>query len=107
MALDLEKLSSAWEPKLRDAFLAAIRSITDRANLSVITRLLEHGDLDAAFRALNIDPADFSQFALVHQQAFNDGGAAAAKTIFADRTAGRAFDPRSFQCAKPIRRIVG
>lgn len=81
MALDLEKLSSAWEPKLRDAFLAAIRSITDRANLSVITRLLEHGDLDAAFRALNIDPADFSQFALVHQQAFNDGGAAAAKTI--------------------------
>lgn len=81
MAFDLEKLASTWEPKLRDAFLAAIRGITDRANLTVITRLLENGDFDGAFRALNIDPADFSQFALVHQQAFNSGGAAAADTI--------------------------
>jgi hypothetical protein len=81
MALDLEKLASTWKPKLRDAFLAAIRGVTNRANLAVITRLLENGDIDAAFRALNIDPADFSQFALVHQQAFNDGGAAATNSI--------------------------
>jgi hypothetical protein len=81
VALDLEKLASTWEPKLRDAFLAAVRAVTDRANLTVITRLLENGDIDAAFRALNIDPADFSQFALIHQQAFNSGGAAAADTI--------------------------
>jgi hypothetical protein len=63
----IEKLASTFEPKLRDAFLAAIRGVTDRANLAVITRLLENGDIDAAFRVLNIDPADFSQFALVHQ----------------------------------------
>jgi hypothetical protein len=81
VALDLEKLASTWEPKLRDAFLAAIRGIVDRANLTVIIRLLENGDFDGAFRALNIDPADFSQFALIHQQAFNSGGAAAADTI--------------------------
>lgn len=81
MALDLEKLASGWEQKLRDAFLTAIRGITDRANLTVITRLLENGDLDGAFRALNIDPADFSQFALAHHQAFNSGGSAAADTI--------------------------
>lgn len=81
MELDLEKLSSAWEPKLRDAFLAAIRAIVGRAALAAITRLLENGDFDEAFRALNIDPADFSPFALIHQQAFNSGGAAAANTI--------------------------
>lgn len=81
MGLDLEKLSSAWEPKLRDAFLVAIRAIANRANLAVIIRLLENGDIDGAFRVLNIDPADFSPFALVHQQAFNIGGAAAADTI--------------------------
>lgn len=81
MTFDLEKLASTWEPKLRDAFLAAIRGITDRANLTVITRLLENGDFAGAFRALNIDPADFSQFALIHQQAFNSGGSAAADTI--------------------------
>jgi hypothetical protein len=81
MALDLERLASTWEPKLRDAFLAAIRGIIDRANLAVITRFLENGDFDGAFRALNIDPADFSQSALIHQQAFNSGGAAAADTI--------------------------
>jgi hypothetical protein len=81
VAFDLEKLASTWEPKLRDAFLAAIRGVTDRANLAVITRLLENGDIDAAFRALNIDPADFSQFALAHQQAFNSGGSAAANSI--------------------------
>jgi hypothetical protein len=81
MGFDLEKLASTWEPKLRDAFLAAIRGVTDRTNLTVITRLLENGDIDGAFRVLNIDPADFSQLALVHQQAFNEGGAAAANSI--------------------------
>jgi hypothetical protein len=59
--------------------LVAIRSITNRANLAVIARLLENGDIEGAFRALNIDPA--SEFALIHQQAFNEGGAAAANSI--------------------------
>lgn len=79
--VDLEKLASTWEPKLRDAFLAAVRSIVDRASLAVIVRFLENGDFDAAFRALNIDVADFSSFAIAHQQAFNDAGAAIAKSI--------------------------
>ena len=40
--VDLEKLASTWQPKLRDAFLAAVRSIIDRASLAVIVRFLEN-----------------------------------------------------------------
>lgn len=81
MALDIEKLASTWEPKLRDTFLKAINDIRNRANIGAIERLLANGDIDAALKVLNIDPADFSRLAIAHASVYNSGGAAAAGSI--------------------------
>lgn len=77
----IEQLADTWEPRMRDAFLRAIQQVQNRVDIAALTRLLEKGDVADALRAVGLEPADFSNFALVHQQAYNDGGSTAARAI--------------------------
>lgn len=58
----IEALLDDWEPIIRDAFLAAIDEIRDKAEIGRIVRLLERGDIEAALNAIHLDPAAFREF---------------------------------------------
>lgn len=91
-------LLDAWEPKIRDAFLASIADIVDRAQLERIVAALEAGDVEGALRAVNVDPAAFLPLDSAIRQSFLEGGVATASRIplavVADRVAVR-FDARN------------
>ncbi len=80
-SIDLERLAADWEPKMRAAFLDAIQRAANRVDIAALVRLLENGDVGGALRLVGLEPANFSGLALVHQQIFNTGGAAAAASI--------------------------
>lgn len=71
-----EDLVSTWEPALREAFLTAIRDITNRVNVAAITRMLEEGNIEGAVRAVGMEPVDFRALDQGIVQAFNAGGIA-------------------------------
>lgn len=77
----IEALLAAWEPQLRDAFLASIRDIVDRARLADIIASLESGDLEGALRAVHVEPAAFLPLDIAIRQAFVEAGTATAVTI--------------------------
>lgn len=79
--IDLEKLAQGWEPKLRDAFLQAVQGAVNRVNLSELARLIESGDLTGALRVVGLDPAHFSNMALVQAQMFNETGMSVAASL--------------------------
>lgn len=77
----IEELLAKYDDAIRDAFLASIRDIVDRAQLGRIIERLERGDIDGAVRALNIEPAAFQPLDTAIRQAFVEGGTATAATI--------------------------
>lgn len=94
----IEELLSKWDGAIRDAFLASIADIVDRAQLERIVSALENGDIEGAFRAVNLDSAAFLPLDTAIRQSFLDGGVATAAKIplavTADRVAVR-FDARN------------
>lgn len=71
----IPELLDQFEPRLRDAFLAAIREITAKAQIGKIAEALERGDVQAAIDALYIDRAAFDVFERAIAEAYGDGGA--------------------------------
>lgn len=91
-------LLEKWEPEIRDAFLASIADIVDRAQLGRIITALENGDVEGALRAVNVDPAAFLPLDTAIRQSFLEGGVATAAKIPAAVTADRVavrFDARN------------
>jgi Phage Mu protein F like protein len=74
----LDKLIDTWDPILRKAFLDAIRKVTGQAQIEQITRMIEAGNVDAAMRAIGLDPINFRSFDQALTQAFEAGGNATA-----------------------------
>lgn len=70
----LEALSALWEPKIRDAFLAAIQDIVDRAILTDVIAAVKAGDPVGAFRALGFTDAALRPITAAIEQAFEQGG---------------------------------
>lgn len=95
---NIAALLEKWEPEIRDAFLASIRDIVDRAQLERIVTALENGDVEGALRAVNLEPAAFLPLDNAIRQAFIEGGTATAARIPAAVTADRVavrFDARN------------
>lgn len=80
-ANSFEQLIAQWEERLRRAFLDAIYLIRDQAQIEAITRLLDRGDIDGAFRAVGLDPAQLRVFDKALGQAFEAGGVATVTGI--------------------------
>jgi hypothetical protein len=103
-----EALVADWEPRLREAFLKAIRDITNRVNVSLIARMLEEGNIEGAVRAVGMDPVDFRLLDQAIAQAFNAGGNAYEEQIPKVRTPDGAllefrFDARNPQAEEWVR----
>lgn len=84
MATLQQKLNALIErfiPVIKDAFLAAIRDVTNRAILTDIIRAVEGGDLDAAFRAIGFSDAAMRPISAVIETAFETGGVTVAGTF--------------------------
>lgn len=75
----IEQLASTWEPKLRDAFLAAIRDIANNVDIAALTRLIEQGNIQGALAAVGADVAHFNTLVVAQQSAYNAGGLAAVR----------------------------
>ena len=77
---NFEQLIAAWEPRLRRAFLSAIYTVRDEAQIKYIAERLEKGDVDGAMEAVGIDPVRFRALDRTIYDAFEAAG---------DYTAGR------------------
>lgn len=78
MADNLQALLDRLAPAVRDAFLAAIYDVRSEAQLAVIVGHIERGDIEAALRALNLDPAFFAPLDDAITAAYLQGGRDAA-----------------------------
>lgn len=74
MANRWEDLISAWEGPLRKAFMEAVYNLRDAAQIDMIAKMLERGDIDGALRAVGLDPAAFRGFDRTISDAYESGG---------------------------------
>jgi hypothetical protein len=78
---EVEALLEQFEPILRIAFLEAIKDITDQAEILKIAEALERRDIDAALRAVHLDPAAFRALDQAIAQVFTTAGSATAAAL--------------------------
>ena len=67
------RLLADQSPRLRDAFLGAIREITDDVILNQLVEMIERGDVNGAFRALGISQPVFGRLSTLMAQTFEQG----------------------------------
>src|SRR5689334_13012585 len=77
----IDQLIDAWSPRLKRAFLDSIYQIRNQAQITQIANMLEAGDVDGALKAVGIDPIKFRPFDKALTDAFEAGGAYAAKAV--------------------------
>lgn len=77
----IEALSETYEPRMRRAFLEAIEDVVSRAELGRIIEALERGDIEAAIRAMHLDPAAFRLLETTKAEAFEAGGRATVDSM--------------------------
>ncbi|AHJ10702.1 putative head morphogenesis protein [Rhizobium phage vB_RglS_P106B] len=70
----LDYLIDLFEPRIRDAFLAAIQNVTDDAIIIDMITAIENGDPERAFQALGFSPAAMRPLTEAIEQAFEQGG---------------------------------
>lgn len=85
---DIAHLLDKFEPRLKDAFLAAIREIVSKARIAEIVRSLERGEIQGAVEALYVDEAAFRIFEREIGHAFETGGISTIEGL------GELRDPR-------------
>jgi SPP1 gp7 family putative phage head morphogenesis protein len=95
-----EAIADEWEPVARAAFLSAVNDIASNVELGRIAEALERGDIDAAIRAVHLDPAAFRGLEAAITEAYGAGGAAAVggMPVLRDPSGGRVivrFDVRA------------
>lgn len=74
MASRIEKLVDQFEPKLRDAFLAAIEEVNARADVPRMVAAIERGDVADAIEALHLAPEAFAELMDQLSEGFKAGG---------------------------------
>lgn len=77
----IDALLEKYSAEIRKAFLAGVADVSAGADLRRIVDALERGDVNAALRALNLNPASFRSLDLLIQQAFAEAGADAVALL--------------------------
>lgn len=95
MDADLLALIDKLEPRLREAFLDAIRVLRGDIDVTALEAALQAGDIDAAIDALNIDPGAFSRYAIERQSGFVEAGSIVAVALTGSRARALAKRDRS------------
>jgi hypothetical protein len=76
----LDAIAEQFKPRIKRAFLAAIRDIKSRAILQAIIEAIEVGDLEAAFRATGLSVAAMRPITAMIEQEFEAGGVTVANS---------------------------
>lgn len=74
---NLLDLLDSMAPAVRRAFIQSIEDITSQAQLAVIARHIQNGNVEAALTALNLSPEFFAPLDDALRNAYVQGGAAA------------------------------
>lgn len=74
-------LIQKFEPQLRAAFEASIQDLRAGVRWADLIRALESCNIDAAIRALNIEPSAFYRYTAVKTAAYAEGGAITTASI--------------------------
>ena len=84
---DLQAQIDAWEPQIREAFLAAIEDVRSQAQLSLVVDAIHRGDIAKLQAVLNLDPSFFAPLDQAITGAFYEGGfrALAGLPVIPDR----------------------
>lgn len=72
--VNLNRLIDAWDPILQKAFLDSIANITDQAQIEQIARAIQDGSIEAAMKAIGINPVLFRPMDKALLNAFEAGG---------------------------------
>lgn len=99
MANRFDQLISTWSEELRRAFLQSVYRLRDQAQVDAIARALERGDVEAALRAVGLDPASLRPFDRAVAEAFEAGG---NETSLRLPTARRATARIQFNVRNPV-----
>jgi hypothetical protein len=67
-----------WDLQMQKAFMDAIQNVRDLAQIQQIQTALENGDVEAALKAVNLDPANFRPIDQTLTAAYEAGGNATA-----------------------------
>jgi hypothetical protein len=70
----LEKLIDLFQPRIRDAFLAAVRDVVDNVILVDVIRAIENGDPIRAFELLGFNQSAMRPITRMIEDAFETGG---------------------------------
>jgi hypothetical protein len=108
----LSDLVDEWEPAVRRAFLESVQAIRDQAQIGVIARKLEAGDVEGALEAVGLDPALFRPLDRAIAGAFEDGGGFTLRSLPALREPGESvvrivFDIRNPRAESWLKRESG
>ncbi|MDB6454699.1 hypothetical protein [Falsirhodobacter sp. 20TX0035] len=68
------ELLAKLEPRVREAFEAAIADLRNGVQIRLLVERLERQDLDGAIEALNLDPAAYASFRMVLNETFTAAG---------------------------------
>ncbi len=72
--VNLNRLIEAWDPILQKAFLESISNIKDQAQIEQIVKAIQDGSMEAAMRAVGINPVMFRPMDRAISNAFEAGG---------------------------------
>lgn len=71
---DLAAQIAAWEPPIRDAFLAAVADVQSSAQLALLVDAIEANDIQRALAVLNLSPSFFAPLDQAITGAYIEGG---------------------------------
>lgn len=74
-------LVNRLKPKIRKAFLKAVNDISNAADLELIIRSLERGDVDSALQALRIGPEFYRPLENALVELYGEGGGYAVESL--------------------------
>lgn len=77
----VEELTATWEPRLRAAFLASIRDVTDNVTLRVVVERLERGDVPGAVEAMRLRHAHLASFTALAIEVYRAAGAVSVASV--------------------------
>lgn len=72
--VNLNKLIDAWDPILQKAFIDSIANIRDNVQIEQIVKALQDGSMEAAMKAVGINPVMFRPMDRAIASAFEAGG---------------------------------
>lgn len=104
-------LLSRYGQEVADAFAAAIRDLTSRAEIQRLTAAIAAGNIDEALAALHLDPAAYGPVQDALQRAFNESGTITAAGMPKRTPSGVVlvirFDGRNPEAEAILRRDAG